>query len=207
MAFPLREGTEEELGRWISHRHVPRLMRFEVVPLPELCPAHGAPSVWSKQLRIWADPETDYHRKSRLRRILHDLGPGPRRLNRGIERAKTAPSVAVTAHGCRECTRWVWRRRAQTALLAIVAICLLTAVPRALVLASQHGLAQLSLIAGIIVLLFAAKSWNWLVEFSRASVSDNGTRLIISRAHPDYVRASLVAGAHLAPAASRDSQS
>ncbi|UNQ41309.1 hypothetical protein MPC38_08720 [Prescottella equi] len=81
----------------------------------------------------------------------------------------------------------------------MVTLLLLIAVPRALAESAQDGLVALSLFAGLGMLVVTAASARWLLEFARATVSEDGTRLIIDNPHPDYVRAAVAMGAERNP--------
>lgn len=72
-----------------------------------------------------------------------------------------------------------------------------------MVLASIPQFVFFSLLASLGALALAAKSWHWVVDFSRASVSDDGSHLVIRDAHPDYVNAALAMGAERLPAGSK----
>ena len=170
-------------------------MRFVAAPIPELCVAHGAPGTWSKRFRCYSRPMTDFDRKSRRSRLLHDFVFTSDRFFRQVDRLATAYSATVTTHGCTECRRWVSRRHARSAALLLVAMLLLIAVPVALAESSQDGLVGLSLFAGLGVLVITAASARWINEFARATVSEDGTRLIIDNPHPDYARAAVAMGA------------
>mgnify|MGYP006912929564 CR=1 FL=1 len=149
---------------------------------------------------MWAKPDTEFERKSGPAKIVHDLfvpGAGP--LSRGANRLRNAPSTEVAAHGCGECRRWLRRRRSRTAALTVLTLCLLVAVPRTMVEMSQQGLAQVSLIAGVVLIVVTASSARWFHEFARASVSIDGNALVITDAHPDYVREALALGAEKLP--------
>lgn len=63
------------------------------------------------------------------------------------------------------------------------------------VVTSHQDLAQISLIAGVILLVVTVKCSRWIREFANAYISVYGTRLVISKAHSDYVRAALALGA------------
>lgn len=45
------------------------------------------------------------------------------------------------------------------------------------------------------MLVVTAASAGWLLEFARATVSEDGTHLIIDNPHPDYARAAVAMGA------------
>ncbi|WP_147283519.1 hypothetical protein [Rhodococcus sp. AG1013] len=116
-----------------------------------------------------------------------------------MDRLATAYSATVTTHGCVACRRWLRRRRARSAALLAVTLVLLIAVPRVLVESSQEGLAALSLFAGLFLLVVTAAAARWIHEFARATVSEDGTRLIIDNPHPDYARAAVPMGAERSP--------
>ncbi|WP_221273816.1 hypothetical protein [Prescottella equi] len=81
----------------------------------------------------------------------------------------------------------------------MVTLLLLIAVPMALAESSQDGLVGLSLFAGLGMLVITAASARWINEFARATVSEDGTRLIIDNPHPDYARVAVVMGAERNP--------
>ncbi|WP_157383617.1 hypothetical protein [Prescottella equi] len=81
----------------------------------------------------------------------------------------------------------------------MVTLLLLIAVPVALAESSQDGLVALSLFAGLGMLVVTAASARWVLGFARASVSEDGTRLIIENPHPDYARAAVAMGAERSP--------
>lgn len=83
--------------------------------------------------------------------------------------------------------------------LLVVALFLLIAVPMALAESSQDGLVALSLFAGLGILVVTAASARWINEFARATVSEDGTRLIIDNPHPDYARTAVALGAERHP--------
>lgn len=174
-------------------------MRFAAAPMPELCVAHGETGTWSKRLRCYSRPTTDFDRKSRRSQLLHDFVFTSDRIFRQVNRLATAYSTAVTTHGCAECRRRLRRRRARSAALLMVTLLLLIAVPRALAESSQDGLVALSLFAGLGMLVITAASARWINEFARATVSEDGTRLIIDNPHPDYARAAVAMGAERHP--------
>ncbi|WP_064077659.1 hypothetical protein [Prescottella equi] len=178
-------------------------MRFAAAPMPELCVAHGEPGSWSKRFRCYSRPETEFDRKSRRSQLLHDFMFGWDRIHRQVERLATAYSTTVTTHGCAACRRWLRRRRARTAALVAVTVTLLIAVPKALAESSRDGLVALSLFAGLGMLVVTAASARWLLELARASVSEDGTRLIIDNPHPDYARAAVAMGAERNPNSGR----
>lgn len=199
VAFPLREGSDDELGRWKDHARARKLMRFTAIPKPELCVAHGEPGTWSKRFRCYSRPETDFDRKSRRSQLLHDFVFSWGRVVRQVDRLATAYSTTVTTHGCAACRSWLRRRRARSAALLVVTLLLLIAVPRALAESSQEGLVALSLFAGLGILVVTATSAGWLRGFARATVSEDGTRLIIDNPHPKYMRAAVAMGAERLP--------
>lgn len=49
------------------------------------------------------------------------------------------------------------------------------------------------------MLVITAASARWINEFARATVSEDGTRLIIDNPHPDYARAAVAMGAERHP--------
>lgn len=181
-------------------------MRFVTIPMPELCVAHGEPGSWSKRFRCYSRPETEFDRKSRRSQLLHDFMFGWDRIHRQVERLATAYSTTVTTHGCAACRRWLRRRRARTAALVAVTLLLLVLVPKALAGSPQDGLVALSLFAGLGMLVVTAASARWLLEFARASVSEDGTRLIIDNPHPDYARAAVAMGAEGNPLPERTTE-
>ncbi|MDP8016213.1 hypothetical protein GS894_06875 [Rhodococcus hoagii] len=142
---------------------------------------------------------TDFDRKSRRSRLLHDFVFTSDRFFRQVDRLATAYSATVTTHGCTECRRWVSRRHARSAALLLVAMLLLIAVPRTLAGSGQEGLVALSLFAGLGMLVVAAASARWLLEFARATVNEDGARLIIDNPHPEYARAAVAMGAERNP--------
>ncbi|NKS98832.1 hypothetical protein GS498_21030 [Rhodococcus hoagii] len=83
--------------------------------------------------------------------------------------------------------------------LLVATLLLLIAVPRTLAESAQEGLVALSLFAGLGMLVVAAASARWLLEFARATVSEDGTRLIIDNPHPDYARVAVAMGAERNP--------
>ncbi|NKR50315.1 hypothetical protein GS545_13995 [Rhodococcus hoagii] len=121
------------------------------------------------------------------------------RFFRQVDRLATAYSTTVTTHGCADCRRWLHRRRARSAALLVVALLLLIAVPRTLAESGQDGLVALSLFAGLGMLVVTAVSARWALEFARATVSEDGTRLIIDNPHPEYARAAVATGAQRNP--------
>lgn len=174
-------------------------MRFAAVPMPELCVAHGEPATWSKRFRCYSRPTTDFDRKSRRSQLLHDFVFTSDRFFRQVDRLATAYSTPVTTYGCAECRRWLRRRRARSAALLVVALLLLIAVPRTLAGSGQDGLVALSLFVGLGMLVVTAASARWINEFARATVSEDGARLIIDNPHPDYARAAVAMGAERHP--------
>ncbi|MDH6680574.1 hypothetical protein M2284_004803 [Rhodococcus sp. LBL1] len=175
------------------------MMRFAAVPMPELCVAHGEPGTWSKRFWCYSRPKTDFDRKSRRSQLLHDFVFTSDRLFRQVDRLAAAYSTTITTHGCVACRRWLHRRRARSAALLLVTLILLIAVPKALTESSHTGLASLSLFAGLGLLVVTAASARWIHEFARASVSEDGTRLIIDSPHPNYARAAVILGAERNP--------
>ncbi|UNQ36625.1 hypothetical protein [Prescottella equi] len=121
------------------------------------------------------------------------------RIFRQVNRLATAYSTAVTTHGCTECRRWLRRRHARSAALLVITLLLLIAVPMALAESSQDGLVALSLFAGLGILVVTAASARWINEFARATVNEDGTRLIIDNPHPDYARTAVAMGAEPYP--------
>ena len=170
-------------------------MRFVAVQMPELCVAHGEPGTRSRGLRCYPRPTTDFDRKSRRSQLLHDLVFTSDRIFRQVDRLATAYSTTVTTYGCAECRARLRRRRARSMALLAVTLLLLTAVPMALAESSQDGLVALSLFAGLGMLVVTAASARWINEFARATVSEDGTRLIIDSPHPEYARAAVAMGA------------
>ncbi|NKZ93655.1 hypothetical protein GS966_28220 [Rhodococcus hoagii] len=49
------------------------------------------------------------------------------------------------------------------------------------------------------MLVVAAASARWLLEFARATVNEDGARLIIDNPHPEYARAAVAMGAERNP--------
>ncbi|OQQ26120.1 hypothetical protein A4U94_22540 [Prescottella equi] len=178
-------------------------MRFVAVPMPELCVAHGEPGTWSKLFRCYSRPTTDFDRKSRRSQLLHDLVFTSDRIFRQVNRLATAYSTTVTTHGCARCRAWLRLRRARSVALLVATLLMLIAVPRTLAESAHEGLVALSLFAGLGMLVVTAASARWLLEFARASVSEDGTRLIIDNPHPEYARAAVAMGAERHPRAER----
>ncbi|WP_139793037.1 hypothetical protein [Prescottella equi] len=87
--------------------------------------------------------------------------------------------------------------------LLVATLLMLIAVPRTLAESAHEGLVALSLFAGLGMLVVTAASARWLLEFARASVSEDGTRLIIDNPHPEYARAAVAMGAERHPRAER----
>ncbi|WP_175282014.1 hypothetical protein [Prescottella equi] len=199
VAFPLRKGSDDELGRWKDHAQVRKLMRFAAAPTPELCVTHGEPATWSKRFRCYSRPTTDFDRKSRRSQLLHDFVFTSDRIFRQVNRLATAYSTTITTHGCPACRGWLYRRRARSGALLVITLLLLIAVPMALAESSQDGLVALSLFAGLGILVVTAASARWINEFARATVSEDGTRLIIDNPHPDYARTAVALGAERHP--------
>ncbi|ORL10319.1 hypothetical protein A6I85_19185 [Prescottella equi] len=83
--------------------------------------------------------------------------------------------------------------------LLVATLLLLIAVPRTLAESAQEGLVALSLFAGLGMLVVTAASARWLLEFARATVTEDGTRLIIDNPHPAYARAAVAMGAERNP--------
>ncbi|WP_429518067.1 hypothetical protein [Rhodococcus sp. BE178] len=102
-------------------------------------------------------------------------------------------------HGCVACRHWLRRRRARSAALLVVTLGLLVAVPRVLVKSSHAELAAFSLFTGLVLLVVTAAAARWIHEFARATISEDGTRLIIDNPHPDYARAAVTMGAERSP--------
>ncbi|WP_146176523.1 hypothetical protein [Rhodococcus sp. OK519] len=121
------------------------------------------------------------------------------RVVRQVDRLATAYSTTVTTYGCAACRGWLHRRRARSAALLVVALLLLIAVPRVLAESSQDGLVALSLLAGLGMLVVTVASARWLLEFARATTSEDGNRLIIDSPHPKYARAAVAMGAERIP--------
>lgn len=178
-------------------------MRFVAVPMPELFVAHGQPGTWSRCFRCYSRPTTDFDRKSRRSQLLHDFVFTSDRIFRQVDRLATAYSTTVTTHACAACRAWLRRRRARSAALLVVALLLLIAVPRTLAGSGQDGLVALSLFAGLGMLVVTATSARWINEFARATVSEDGTRLIIDNPHPEYARAAVAMGAERHPRVER----
>ncbi len=88
----------------------------------------------------------------------------------------------------------------------MVALLLLIAVPRTLAKSPQEGLVALSLFAGLALLVVTAASARWLLEFARATVSEDGTRLIIDNPRPEYARAAVAMGAERHPLLERSEE-
>ncbi|GBF17253.1 hypothetical protein Br6_04659 [Rhodococcus sp. Br-6] len=53
------------------------------------------------------------------------------------------------------------------------------------------------------MLVVTAASARWINEFAHATVSEDGTRLIIDSPHPDYARAAVAMGAERNPSLDR----
>ncbi|MBM4638401.1 hypothetical protein GS448_01690 [Rhodococcus hoagii] len=121
------------------------------------------------------------------------------RIFRQVNRLATAYSTTITTHGCPACRGWLYRRRARSGALLVITLLLLIAVPMALAESSQDGLVALSLFAGLGILVVTAASARWINEFARATVSEDGTRLIIDNPHPDYARTAVALGAERHP--------
>lgn len=194
VAFPLRPGTDDELGRWKSNPHASKF-RIPTTPVPELCVAHGLPGMWSRRLALWSRPDTEFDRRSRRSQILHDILFPSERIGRRLERVATGYTTRVRAHGCAECRRWLLLRRSRTVVLSITVLCLFIAVPRTLVVTGYESFSGYSLFAGLILLVITAKSARWIHAFAQASITQDGSQLVISDAHPDYVREALLRGA------------
>ncbi len=174
-------------------------MRFAAAPTPELCVTHGEPATWSKRFRCYSRPTTDFDRKSRRSQLLHDFVFTSDRIFRQVDRLATAYSTTVTTHGCAKCRRWLRLRRARSVALLVATLLLLIAVPRTLAESAQEGLVALSLFAGLGMLVVTAASARWLLEFARATVTEDGTRLIIDNPHSAYARAAVAMGAERNP--------
>lgn len=159
---------------------------------------HGSARTWTKVFRVWSRVDLEYYGRSRRSRILHDLMFPWERTDRVVKRKWKGFSTAVAAHGCQECRRWLRLRRARTLALTALTLCLLVVVPWATA-ASHQGLAQVSLITGIILIAVTVKCSRWIHEFTNAYINVDGTRLVISDAHPEYVREALALGAEKVP--------
>lgn len=199
VAFPLRRGTDEELGRWKGHPSLRKNLRFPTVPAPELCVTHGAPATWSKEFRLVSRVDREHYRRSRRSRILHDLIFSWERINRAVERPWKGFSTSVTAQGCRECRRWLRHRRLRSVALFVAVPGLFFAVPRALLGTAYESAIPYSVLASLFILVLAVSSLYWIHKLAKAFVSDDGTRLVIRDAHPDYVREALALGAEPLP--------
>lgn len=194
VAFPLRAGTDEELGKLTSNAHA-RKWRYQVLRAPELCVTHGAASTWSKKHRIISRVDLEFYRRSRRSRIIHDIFSPTDRMTRVVERPWKGFSTTVIAHGCGQCRRWFRLRQARTAALFITALCMFTAVPFIAAGVGHEALGGLSALASLPVLVVACMSWRWVHDLAKAFVSYDGTQLVIRDAHPDYVREAVALGA------------
>ncbi|MFD4369386.1 hypothetical protein [Rhodococcus sp. NPDC058521] len=47
---------------------------------------------------------------------------------------------------------------------------------------------------GLVLLVITARSARWINEFAKASITQDGTQLVVCDAHPDYVREAVALG-------------
>lgn len=192
VAFPLRDGAAAELGRRKDSEHGP-LARLPDYAAPQLCVAHGAAPIRSRQTHLKATPQTEYDRMSRDWKVLYHL-TRHRVWYRRVAKQVTQPGHTFTVHMCGECRAAIWQARRKVFALLVLAVCMVVVIPRLAGVVGADLVGVLSVLGSLGVVVFAATRWPWIDDFSRASVSDDGAQLIYEQAHPDYARAALDGG-------------
>ncbi|MEU5843706.1 hypothetical protein [Rhodococcus sp. NPDC047139] len=149
-----------------------------VDPIPPVCPRHGEPE--SDRVRVTVAADASEPRR------------GANRIGSALEAAYTVQVAAVDWPVCGKCvavrTRWQLAAAATCTVLGVIFLALVFALVQGA--PKIYGLALLSVFGLSFLPIFVALR---VLEPRRASVgvsvAEDGSELVISRAHPEFARA------------------